>query len=59
MLVLQGKCVENCLLLSFDVAYFLPLFYNGGMLDINLYRINKLLSLKSFPVYGNDVDLGQ
>ena len=35
MLGLQGKCTENCLLLSFGVAYFLPLFYNnGGMLGI-------------------------
>ena len=59
MLVLQGKCTENCLL-SFDVAYFLPMFYdNGGMLGINVYRINKLLSLKSIPVYGSAVHLGQ
>ena len=31
--MLQGKCTENCLLPSFDVAYILPQFYyNGGML---------------------------
>ena len=45
MLVLQGKCIENRLLPSFDVASFLPLFhYNGGML-----RMNLLLRLESIP----------
>ena len=37
ILVLQGKCTENSLMLSFDVAYYLcP--YNGGMLCMNLYN---------------------
>ena len=54
--MLHGKCTENCLLLSYDAAYFLPLFYNnGGMLCIQLL----LSHLKSIPVYGNAVDLNQ
>ena len=40
ILVLQGKYTENHLLLSFNVAYFLPLFhYNGGMLGMKLYKL--------------------
>ena len=50
MLMLQGKCTENCLLPSFDVASFLLLFH--------WYKIS-LLSLESIPVYRNAVDLGQ
>ena len=39
---------RNRLLPSFDVASFLPLFHNnGGMLGMNLYKINKLLSPES------------
>ena len=35
MLVLPGKFTENYLLLSFDVASFLPLFhYDGEMLGM-------------------------
>ena len=43
--MLQGKCTtENYLLPSFDVASFLPLFhYNGGLLGMNSYKINKLM----------------
>ena len=41
------------------MSSFLPLFhYNGGLLGVNLYKINKLLSLESIPVYGNALDFG-
>ena len=59
MLVCQGKCTENRLLLSFDVASFLPIFYyNGGLLGITIYKVCKLLSLESIQVYGKTIDLG-
>ena len=59
MLVLQGKCTENRLLLSFDAASFLPMFYyNGGLLVITTYKVCILLSLESIQVYGKTIDLG-
>ena len=45
-------------------AYWHPLMWlfsstGGCMLGMTVYKINKLLSLESIPVYGNPVDLGQ
>ena len=58
MLVLQGKCTENHLLPSFDLDSFLLLSrYNGGMVCMNSYKINRLLSLESVSVYRNAVVL--
>ena len=57
---LSENALNTVLITSFDVAPFLPLFhYNKGMLCMNLYKINKVISIEKMILLENAICLGQ